>query len=528
MNEVMSLIPPPAKGFLFADDLTIICKGRNTDTIQEILQQIINKLYDWSNRSGFKFSQIKSEIMIFSRQEKQTHLKLYLGDSELKKTNNVKILGLTFDSKLSWKTHITKLKGECVFRLDILKIIAANNCGADQVTLKNTYQALIRSKLDYGAIIYGCVSHSCLKILDPVHNAALRTIVGAFRTNPILSILKEINDPPLSTRRQILSAGQAIKTSTILNKSAYLNTFSKRSNEKYLQHCNYPKPFYCRIYNIEQKLDIQFSNTDCRRLPKIPPWTIPPIETDITLNAYAKYDTHRDIFISLTNELLNRYMDFTHIYTDGSKNVSSTGYAVVTPQSVTRIKLPDTTSVFTAELMAITHALTLAEKENYLNIAILSDSKSAIASINNTASTNETNLQILEIHAELTNNGNKIVIIWIPSYIGIPGNERADQAAKEAAADLAPNTLTRFHHKDLLNCSKRKLLTKWERKWFNTAPTYIKNLTDNSFQTRRDPEKRSGAEQVIISRLRIGHTKITHSYRLSKEPVHPPVLIVTQ
>ncbi|KOC60750.1 hypothetical protein WH47_06896, partial [Habropoda laboriosa] len=91
--------------------------------------------------------------------------------------------------------------------------------------------------------------------------------------------------------------------------------------------------------------------------------------------------------------------------------------------------------------------------------AILSDSRSTISSVNNKTITNDTILQILETHAKLVQCGKKVTLIWIPSHIGITGNEKADQAAKEAPTDPCLDTYTSLHFEDLINYSKKKLMT---------------------------------------------------------------------
>jgi len=72
--------------------------------------------------------------------------------------------------------------------MNLFKIIAHQTWGADQNTLLTLYGTLIRSKLDYGAIIYGSGRKSYLKILEPVANQALRICIGAFRTSPVSSL----------------------------------------------------------------------------------------------------------------------------------------------------------------------------------------------------------------------------------------------------------------------------------------------------------------------------------------------------
>ena len=90
----------------------------------------------------------------------------------IRQANNVKILRITFDIKLTWKNHITKLKQDCANRLSSLKITATKNWGADQ-PVKNTYQANIRAKLDYGAVI----TQFCIKLSSQTigQNAAIRS-----------------------------------------------------------------------------------------------------------------------------------------------------------------------------------------------------------------------------------------------------------------------------------------------------------------------------------------------------------------
>ena len=61
---------------------------------------------------------------------------------------------------------------------------------------------LSRSKLDYGAIVYGSVRKSYLRMLDPIQNQALRLCLGAFRTSPATSLHVEANEMPME-----LSAG---------------------------------------------------------------------------------------------------------------------------------------------------------------------------------------------------------------------------------------------------------------------------------------------------------------------------------
>jgi len=94
------------------------------------------------------------------------------------------------------------LKEKCTKALNLLRVIAHTTWGADQQTLLHLYRALIRSKLDYGCIVYGSARSSYLRMLDPFQNHALQLCLGAFRTSPSSSLCILANEPPLHLRRQ--------------------------------------------------------------------------------------------------------------------------------------------------------------------------------------------------------------------------------------------------------------------------------------------------------------------------------------
>ena len=48
-------------------------------------------------------------------------------------------------------------------------------------------------------------------MLDPIHHQGIRLALGAFKTSPCESLLAEANEPPLSHRREMLSAQYALK-----------------------------------------------------------------------------------------------------------------------------------------------------------------------------------------------------------------------------------------------------------------------------------------------------------------------------
>ena len=127
-----------------------------------------NRLDRWCDENGFN----QQKLCVHFSQLRKHHLdpKLYLNGTQIPIIGDAKILGLRFDSKLSFIPHITSLKSRCTNSLDLLKVLSNTTWGADRKVSLRLYRALIRSKLDYGCIVYGSARQSYIKQLDTVHN----------------------------------------------------------------------------------------------------------------------------------------------------------------------------------------------------------------------------------------------------------------------------------------------------------------------------------------------------------------------
>ena len=122
---------------------------------------------------------------------------LKLDNDPIQFVKEAKFLGLIWDTKLTFEPHIKYLKARCQKSLNLLKVLSRTEWGADRTTLLKLYRSLVRSKLDYGCIVYGSASKTALAKLDPVHNQGLRLSLGAFRSSPVESLYVEAHEPPL-------------------------------------------------------------------------------------------------------------------------------------------------------------------------------------------------------------------------------------------------------------------------------------------------------------------------------------------
>ena len=86
------------------------------------------------------------------------YITLKLGRVSLTMSNEIKFLGLTFDSKLTWKNHVQNIRHSMWWRINAIKAISGRNLGMQSQPLLHHYKMWIRPIALYGAPAYyrGC------------------------------------------------------------------------------------------------------------------------------------------------------------------------------------------------------------------------------------------------------------------------------------------------------------------------------------------------------------------------------------
>ena len=189
--------------------------------------------------------------------------------------------------------------------------------------------------------------------------------------------------------------------------------------------------------------------------------------------------------------LLNSYPDYTCVYTDESKEGDRVSFAAVSGQRVMKCHLPGSASIFSAELQAILLALDFIECSNLDKFLICSDSLSALQAIHNHKFNNSFVQRVLEKCHFLFTRNKVVSFCWVPSHVGISGNERADVAATSALS--LPVSDIKIPYSDLKQQITSFFLNKWQTKWntvfFNKLQAIKKTLGETKFEDvvkRRD------------------------------------------
>ena len=182
-------------------------------------------------------------------------------------------------------------------------------------------------------------------------------------------------------------------------------------------------------------------------------------------------------------------------------------------------RLPDNSTIFAAEATAITLALNYYQYMGpvHHDVVVYSDSMSCFQSIEGEYTENPFICRIMNLLWLLSDKGTHVRFCWIPNHYDIEGNERVDQLAKETL-DHNIDPLANVHHADLkplVNSYIQQLVqTKWD------VAVHGRDLY--LLKPKLGPPKKfqylTRAGEVVITRLRIGHTKATKAHILSRGP----------
>ena len=168
------------------------------------------------------------------------------------------------------------------------------NWGGDRSVLLNLNRSLVRSKPDYGSIVYGSARKSYLKSLDTILHQGLRLALGAFRTSAVESLYAESNEPFFYTRREKISLQYTTKLAANPKNPAHNCVFNPKYERFYNNTPSAIKPLGLRIQPLLEQANISIKNVQPFSLPSKEPWTQnpPKIILDLHKDKKSEVDSH--------------------------------------------------------------------------------------------------------------------------------------------------------------------------------------------------------------------------------------------
>lgn len=471
-NIIMNDIPHSKHVQLsvYADDIAIWKVGNKLSITFQKVQTYLNFIIKWALDWGFKISETKSKAILFTRKNKpDIPQHITLDGTQLPLQNEIKFLGIIFDKKVQWRPQLQKLKINCQKAFNVIRSLSSTNWGADRKTLLLLYRALIRSRIDYGHSIYINCRPNIIKVINSIQYRALKFICHVLKGTPLAALQVDTGEAPLPIRWEGLLLKYSFKTLADPNHPTVRVLQDNQSCigqvvSQFLQSEN--------IQNIDKLITISSD----------PPWELPPINIDISLsNKINKKSSSSTICHSAALEFMEKWEGFRQIFTDGSKINDEVGFGIYIPHFNIKLlyKLPDNSSIFTAELIAIFYALQTIENKDINSYIIFSDSLGALIALQNHTTIKQPEIihNILIKLASLYDLGFTIHLAWIPSHVGILGNDIVDQLAKNSLNNNNHLLGIKLAPQDYFQKIISHITKKWQLEWDeNPTGLHYKNF----------------------------------------------------
>ena len=173
--------------YQFTDDTASRNASKNVQFAAKLLRNDLRKLAKWCAKWRIKLNPEKTKVIIFSRsplaRKSEPVLKLY--GERLKIYPQVKFLGITFDSKLTFQKHFEEILGCCNTRYHLVRFIVNKKWGPSSFTILQIYKQCVRPIFEYGSLSTITTSDTTIIKIQQLQNKFIRL---ALRLSKYISV----------------------------------------------------------------------------------------------------------------------------------------------------------------------------------------------------------------------------------------------------------------------------------------------------------------------------------------------------
>ncbi|XP_035224012.1 uncharacterized protein LOC118196661 [Stegodyphus dumicola] len=476
MHDIYEIIPANVDCYVYADDIFLYSADVSPSKVVSNLQRALFKVHRWAKEWNLCISPEKSKSIIFGGTRSSEENLLKLDGVSIPTEDHIKILGMWFDSKLSWNVHVNKIVPKLERMLNAFKFIASPRWGARKVDLVNVANATIRGRIEYGSCLLLSTSQQNKKKLEIVYNHALRLAIGAPISTPLPLLYVEAGVCKYKWSKLRKPISQCVKDK-LSNLDLDLNNCITFNNE-----LDFSEEVKCCFKTNEY----EFQNKNL---------------SDVEIQQF---------FRSTINDYVNQ--GFKIYATDASKSDTGVGIAAVDRTSaIVSQRIDNRNSIFSAEAWAICKLLEILNPRD--KIAILTDSNSVVSALS--CVHRRSNSLILKLF-ERIKSFHYLTVIWVPGHKGIGFNERADKVAKRRnmnnLGDISAEDACRF----IENTIKKEQVDSWRTSYTGRRFSYCNVHCEWSKGLNIDRKM-----EVAISKTRLqmlDTTQLLHRYRRANSP----------
>ena len=176
---------------LFADDSNLFLSGKNTDQVQQMINDELKDIVIWLRANKLSLNISKTHYMLLSNKKViQPNVTIEINGQPITCVTKTKFLGVIIDNKLTWKEHISYICGKVAKGIGIISKVRKY---LNKNTLLDLYYSFIYPYLTYCNQVWGLSCQSYMNALVKLQKRAIRIISGVHprtHTDPLFTELK--------------------------------------------------------------------------------------------------------------------------------------------------------------------------------------------------------------------------------------------------------------------------------------------------------------------------------------------------
>ena len=155
----------------YADDNTVYASGKSVVEVKQKLEKSLAFMSDWFRNNGFQLNADKCQFIVFGNKRDEFDNLCFNGEM-LDVCQDVKLLGVTFDSHLTFKKHIGKLCRSANAKLSALRRVVYFMSAEKLRLIANSF---IKSEFNYCPLIWSFSTsrgymHKIERVNERVHH----------------------------------------------------------------------------------------------------------------------------------------------------------------------------------------------------------------------------------------------------------------------------------------------------------------------------------------------------------------------
>ena len=494
---------------LYADDLAVWKESKcrkftnvsKTNSrfwqIQKHFQEVVSNVEQYMAANGFSLSAQKTVFIIFGPlRALPKECSISVCGERLYAAKQVKYLGVTFQRSGSVCQHIKNNIQSASRAVNLIKMLIRTPWANHPKTMITLVKSLVRSRLYYGLEACYDMPASLITAIEQAECRAIKLALGLPRATPRYLAYREAGMLPATLYIKLICAKYRFRSQSVNNsvKEEVVGAFGGPAEVRFCV------PFRDFVQDLVQAAGVEGCGVAQRPIHPYPPWVVEVARIELEMAGLRKVDDPHYIHTVCQEVIEKKYSYHLQIYTDGSKMKEGVGASFVIPEFkniIKKYKLPNNVSVFTAELVAILMALNFINDLAHtpLAVVIFSDSLSALQSIKHDklSSREDAVKEIVVIIHQLITRGTAVTLQWVPSHVGLTGNERADRAAKQAADGLGATEINlTLSFSDIKSLLTRAVWGRW-------AEEFAAQAGDSCYSNDLSPPCRDGVRLPSVS-----------------------------